>query len=74
MKKKFQVEIWKWIGQFFVQFLGIIGTLWEKMKLANILSEWDKNAGKGVLGSLRNGPDKNDSNNGNEHVGMQKRC
>ena len=21
---------------------------------------------------LRNGPDKNDSNNGNEHVGMQK--
>ena len=23
---------------------------------------------------LRNGPDKNDSNNGNEHVGMQKRC
>ena len=24
--------------------------------------------------SLRNGPDKNDSNNGNEHVGMQKRC
>ena len=24
--------------------------------------------------SLRNCPDKNDSNNGNEHVGMQKRC
>ena len=23
---------------------------------------------------LRNGPDKNDSNNGNENVGMQKRC
>ena len=23
---------------------------------------------------LRNGPDNNDSNNGNEHVGMQKRC
>ena len=23
---------------------------------------------------LRNGPDKDDSNNGNEHVGMQKRC
>ena len=23
---------------------------------------------------LRNGPDKNDSNNGNEHVGMQKSC
>ena len=23
---------------------------------------------------LRNGPDKSDSNNGNEHVGMQKRC
>ena len=23
---------------------------------------------------LRNGPDKNDSNNGNEHFGMQKRC
>ena len=23
---------------------------------------------------LRNGPDKNDSNNGNEHAGMQKRC
>ena len=23
---------------------------------------------------LRNGPDKNDSNNGNEHVGLQKRC
>ena len=23
---------------------------------------------------LRKGPDKNDSNNGNEHVGMQKRC
>ena len=23
---------------------------------------------------LRNGPDKNDSNNGNEHVGMQKKC
>ena len=22
---------------------------------------------------LRNGPDKNDSNNGNEHVGMQKK-
>ena len=26
------------------------------------------------LGELRNVPDKNDSNNGNEHVGMQKRC
>ena len=25
-------------------------------------------------GKLRNGPDKNASNNGNEHVGMQKRC
>ena len=25
-------------------------------------------------GCLRNGPNKNDSNNGNEHVGMQKRC
>ena len=25
-------------------------------------------------GLLRNGPDKNDSNNGNGHVGMQKRC
>ena len=24
--------------------------------------------------SLRKGPDKNDSNNGNEHVGMQKGC
>ena len=24
--------------------------------------------------SLRNGPDKNDSNNGNEHFGMQKWC
>ena len=24
--------------------------------------------------TLRNGPDKNDGNNGNEHVGMQKRC
>ena len=24
--------------------------------------------------NLRNGPDNNDSNNGNEHVGMQKRC
>ena len=23
---------------------------------------------------LRNGPDKNDNKNGNEHVGMQKRC
>ena len=23
---------------------------------------------------LRNGPDKNDSNNGNKSVGMQKRC
>ena len=23
---------------------------------------------------LRNGPEKNDSNNGNEHVGMQKGC
>ena len=23
---------------------------------------------------LRNGPVKNDSNNGNKHVGMQKRC
>ena len=23
---------------------------------------------------LRNGPDKNEGNNGNEHVGMQKRC
>ena len=33
---------------------------------------WDR----GVSGesTLRNGPDKNDSNNGNEHVGMQKRC
>ena len=27
-----------------------------------------------LLHILRNGPDKNDSNNGNEHVGMQKRC
>ena len=26
------------------------------------------------VSQLRNGPDKNDSNNGNEHVGMQKRC
>ena len=25
-------------------------------------------------GLLRNGSDKNDSNNGNEHVGIQKRC
>ena len=24
--------------------------------------------------SLNNGPDKNDSNNGNEHVGMQENC
>ena len=24
--------------------------------------------------NLRNGPDKNDSNNGDEHVGMQNRC
>ena len=24
--------------------------------------------------NLRNGPDKKNSNNGNEHVGMQKRC
>ena len=24
--------------------------------------------------SLSNGPDKDDSNNGNEHVGMQERC
>ena len=23
---------------------------------------------------LRNGPDKNDSNNGNEYVGRQERC
>ena len=28
----------------------------------------------GFKSLLRNGPDKNDSNNGNEHVGMQKRC
>ena len=27
-----------------------------------------------TYGFLRNGPDKSDSNNGNEHVGMQKRC
>ena len=29
---------------------------------------------KPFINILRNGPDKNDSNNGNEHVGMQKRC
>ena len=27
-----------------------------------------------IANRLRNGRDKNDSNNGNEHVGMQKRC
>ena len=27
-----------------------------------------------TLMDLSNGPDKNDSNNGNEHVGMQKKC
>ena len=27
-----------------------------------------------IVETLRNGPDKNDSNNGNGHVGMQKRC
>ena len=29
-------------------------------------------ADPGEFDILRNGPDKNDSNNGNEHVGMQK--
>ena len=38
--------------------------LWLKQQL-----EWEiKKA------HLRNGPDKNDNNNGNEHIGMQKRC
>ena len=38
------------------------------------------NFGEGILNeqvataALRNGPDKNDSSNNNEHVGMQKRC
>ena len=27
---------------------------------------------RGLSFDLRNGPDKNDINNGNEHVGMQK--
>ena len=27
-----------------------------------------------LVSLLRNGPAKNDSNNGNEHAGMQKRC
>ena len=35
----------------------------------------EKTIGVGSLGLLlRNGPAKNDSNNGNEHVGIQKRC
>ena len=38
------------------------------------------NFGEGILNiqvataALRNVPDKNDSSNGNEHVGMQKGC
>ena len=28
---------------------------------------------RGLSFDLRNGPDKNDINNGNEHVGMQKK-
>ena len=35
-------------------------------------SSWEGHAGSNIL--LRNGPDKNDSNNGNEHVGMRKMC
>ena len=27
-----------------------------------------------IAKEIKNGPDKNDSKNGNEHVGMQKRC
>ena len=35
----------------------------------------EKTIGVGSFGLLlRNGPAKNDSNNGNEHVGMLKRC
>ena len=35
-------------------------------------SSWEGHAGSNIL--LRNGPDKNDSNNGNEHVGMRNMC
>ena len=37
------------------------------------LTAFQGRVAKNIL-RLRNGPDKNDSNNGNEHVGMQKRC
>ena len=33
-----------------------------------------KKCAKLLLSILRNGSDKNDSNNGKEHVGMQKSC
>ena len=35
------------------------------------LTAFQGRVAKNIL-RLRNGPDKNDSNNGNEHVGMQK--
>ena len=36
------------------------------------LTAFQGRVAKNIL-RLRNGPDKNDSNNGNEHVGMQKK-
>ena len=37
---------------------------------AQCQSNWEGYADSNIL--LRNGPDRNDSNNGNEHVGMRK--
>ena len=47
-----------------------------KSSKASIESRKSMNTEEAMLtvNVLRNGPDKNDSNNGNEHVGMQKRC
>ena len=37
------------------------------------LTAFQGRVAKNIL-RLKNGPDKNDSNNGNEHVGIQKKC
>ena len=79
----------KWTPKILIAFLTVMVLLvrqeiWQSSSLAfgrfqkNNTSVFSKlivipECKRSYLPCLRNGPDKNDSNNGNEHVGMQKR-
>ena len=46
----------------------------SKEQTARLFAQFHSPQTERMKKELRNGPDKNDSINGNEHVGMQKRC